>query len=369
MFHTVAGNFSTTLGLMKAFGAKKETPAKSSLSERRQTVSYTFFKSIFEEQVKEFQHKLPTWRGLHVMAVDGDNYILPAIGDALSLSYRGSAVKDNREGYYPRMYASTLYDVLSGTVLAFEESCENDELSRAADLLHHLPSKNSLVLYDRFYFSRRLVTEHLVDGSLFLCRLKTGETVLTEIKDFVASGRRNLTVDIQGAEVHLVRVQNPQAGEDCYFATNMQRSNFKNIELLELYARRWDIETSFRDLTCTMNIESWHSHFINGIKQEIFVTLWVFNQVKLWEFSQNPRSWHRILKKEYLRPCLKALLLWFRDHFSELCSSLSEQAWLEFQFIIERTLEKRTRHKRSYPRASKRPARKHSSLALVERRP
>ena len=368
MVSIVGANKSSTLGLIQAFEGTPDTPTKSSLSEKRKTVSYRFFEDIFKKQVCQFSTQLPTWKGLHVVATDGDNYILPAIGDALDKDYRGSVVKGHREGYYPRMYVSTLYDVLSGTLLGFNESSKNDELSRAMDLKESLPWENTVMLYDRYYFSRRLVTEHMVHGSYFLCRLKTGETVLSEVKDFIASRRRNLAVDIEGVEVHLIRVKNSKTGKDSFFATNMKRSNFRNKEVLELYSRRWDIETSFRDLTETMKMESWHSHSINGIKQEIFVTLWIFNQIKMWEFSQSPRSWHKVLKREYERPCFKSILLWFMNHFIELCQKLTARAWREFKMIIERTKERRKRLSRAYPRTSKRPTKKYSRDALIQRR-
>lgn len=368
MVSIISNDKSSTLGLMSAFEAIPETPVKSSLSERQQTVSYEFFEDIFTEDVRRFSDQLPTWKGLHVVATDGDNYNLPLTDDALDLGYRGSSVKGKRETYYPRMYVSTLYDVLSGRVLAFEESFKNDELERAMSFQDRLPGPKTLVLYDRFYFSKKLVLEHLASESFFVCRLKNGEKVLGVVKEFIDSGRRNQTVDIEGAQVHLIRVKNPKTGENSFFATNMERNKFSNKEILELYSRRWNIETSFRDLTETMNLENWHSRSVNGIKQEIYVALWIYNQIKTLEFEQSPRCWYRKLDREYERPNFKALLFWFADHFIDLCRILSDRAWKQFKMIIERTTQKRKRLSREYPRASKQPASKHSSDALVPRR-
>ena len=364
----VGGNKSSTLGLIKTFEAQLGTPVKSSFSEFRRTISYNFFEEIFNEQASNFSPQRPTWRGFNVFAVDGDNYLLPANGDTLNAGYRGPAVKGDREGYYPRMYVSTLYDVLSGTIVDFTESTKNDELARAMHMMEKLDQENILVLYDRLYFSKKLVTEHLVAKTHFLCRLKVGETVLTEVKKFFESGRSNQTVDIEGEVVHLVRVQNPTTGEDSFFATNMDRSKFKNKEIIELYSRRWDIETSFRDLTETLEMDKWHTKFINGIKQEIFVTLWIFNQIKMWELEQSPRSWHRKLKREYKRPCFKSLYNWFTDYFVGIGRKLTQRAIDEFKLIIKRTMETRKRLARNYPRASKQPAKRHSSHALVKKR-
>lgn len=333
----------------------------------RRSVSADFFKDIFTNQVREFDAKRPTWRGFNVFAIDGDNYQLPADGDALEYGYLGAAVKGERETYYPRMYVSTAYDVLSGTVVGFTQSNTNDEIDRAGQLVSSLP-QGSLTLYDRLYFSKRLVAIHQAEGQYFVARLKVGEKSLTVVQEFAASAKRNQSVDIEGETVHLLRVKNPQTGQDLFFATNMPRSKFRNKEICELYTRRWDVETSFRDLSVTMRIENWHTKFINGILQEIYIGLWIFNQIKTWEFAQNPRSWHRKLEREYIRPCFKSLMDWFTRHFSMFRRFVKKAAFEEFRLIIIRTMEKRNRLSRSYPRASKQPAKKHSCQALVSRR-
>jgi hypothetical protein len=86
------------------------------------------------------------------------------------------------------------------------------------------------------------------------------------------------------------------------------------------------------------------------------------------EFAQSSRPWFQKLNREYERPCFKAILGWFAEHFVELCKSLTKKAWKQFEMIIDRTMQKRTRLSRSYPRASKQPAAKHSRDALVPRR-
>ena len=103
MVSMISGNKSSTLGLMNAFNSEANTPRKSSLSERRQSVSFQFFKDIFDSEVKNFKTEIPTWKGLYVTATDGDNYSLPASEDVLESGYLGSPVKGERETYYPRI--------------------------------------------------------------------------------------------------------------------------------------------------------------------------------------------------------------------------------------------------------------------------
>ena len=111
MVSTISNDKSTTLGLMSAFDATPETPVKSSLSERRQSVSYKFFEEIFTEDVKNFSDQLPTWRGLYVTATDGDNYSLPLTEGTLDLGYRGNSVKGNRAVSYTHLTLPTTVSV------------------------------------------------------------------------------------------------------------------------------------------------------------------------------------------------------------------------------------------------------------------
>ena len=179
--------------------------------------------------------------------------------------------------------------------------------------------------------------------------------MLSVVQSFAQSGKRNQAVTIDGYEVHLIRIKNPKTNAELYFATNLPRSRFTNKEISELYTRRWDIETSYRDLTSTMRLENWHSKFVNGILQEIYVGLWTFNQLKLIEFKEQPRSWHKKLSREYKRPCFKALLEWFTRAFINITTKFTRSCRKELRLIIERTMENRTRLSRSYPRVSKQP--------------
>ncbi len=311
----------------------------------------------------------PTWRGLNVVAIDGDQYQLPAAGDALECGFVGYPVSGNRETYYPRMYVSVCYDVLSGTVVDFTHSNKNNELERALEMVSSA-TKEMLYLYDRLYFCTDLVAAHGTNGSYFVCRLKTGARCLSVIQEFVESGKRNQTVSIEGYDVHLLKLKNPRSGEYIYFATNLPRDRFRNKEIAELYLRRWDIETSFRDLTKTMNLEDWHTQYVNGILQEVYVALWIFNQIKQIEFFESPRKWYKKLGRNYRRPCFKSTLNWLTRWFTHLYLNVVATAACidELSQIIKTTMERRTRLSRSFDRVSKQPAVLHSSVALVERR-
>ena len=74
----------------------------------------------------------------------------------------------------------------------------------------------------------------------------------------------------------IVRFQLDNGNYEC-LATNLSRENFPPEKLKALYARRWGIELSYRDLKYTLGMNNMHSRKTNSIKQEIYSNLIMHN--------------------------------------------------------------------------------------------
>ena len=59
--------------------------------------------------------------------------------------------------------------------------------------------------------------------------------------------------------------------------TNLDRTKYPSDELKKLYAKRWEIETSFRDLKYTIGLLDFHSKRAMCIHQEIYAHLIMYN--------------------------------------------------------------------------------------------
>ena len=59
--------------------------------------------------------------------------------------------------------------------------------------------------------------------------------------------------------------------------TNLEREKYTMDKLKELYASRWGIETSFRDLKHTLGMLNFHSKKVMCIQQEIYAHLIMYN--------------------------------------------------------------------------------------------
>jgi hypothetical protein len=260
-------------------GDLKDMPAKSALTKKRGRVSFEFFKDVFDSAIADYEPHRRTWKGLHVYGTDGDQHELPRTEDILTHGYRGYPCANNMETHYPRMYVVHCYDVLGGVSRAFRYSHENDEVRLAVEIAGKLERK-SLTLYDRLLVSGDLFRAHSTHGSYAIVRCHEGIT-FAEINEFFASNKRNASFQIDDITIYLVKIVNPRTGAVAVFATNLPRKKFKNRDISDLYALRWECETANRDLTNTIKVEQWHSESLNGILQELYAALWLMNQARI----------------------------------------------------------------------------------------
>ena len=75
------------------------------------------------------------------------------------------------------------------------------------------------------------------------------------------------------------RIARFQISEDTYetVLTNLDKEQYPLEKLKQLYALRWGIETSFRDLKYTIGLLHFHSKKVDYILQEIFAGLIMYN--------------------------------------------------------------------------------------------
>lgn len=342
-------------------------PAKSALTKKRGRVSYSFVEDVVSETVTSYELHRRTWRGLHVYATDGDQYELPRTEDILNNGYAGYPCANDTESHYPHMYVVHCYDVLGGVTKAFRFSKKNEEMALAMEIAAGLESK-SLTVYDRLFFCKDLVRAHQLSGSFFLARLKEGGLVMAEILDFAKSNKRNLTFDFEGTLINLVKVINPKTGEATLFATNLPRDRFKNKEISELYALRWEVETANRDLSHTLKVEQWHSHSLNGILQEIYMALWLMNTARI-QMAQTYRKKCSLSKLfEYSKSNFKLIVDFILDSIEDLLRGRHRTVCRRLKHLLKVSSESRRRRSRSYLRVTKKSRKAYPSASTVPRK-
>ncbi|MBK7890612.1 MAG: transposase [Bdellovibrionales bacterium] len=127
------------------------------------------------------------------------------------------------------------------------------------------------------------------------------------------------------------------------FVTNLSASQFSTKEIGKLYRRRWEIETSFKELTCTLKIGQWHSKSLNGILQEIFALLWLVNVTR-----RQLKIRRELLAVEYEKSNFKLIVGLVVENICLLLMKKHDDFFLLINHWANRTVERRRRDARSY---------------------
>lgn len=328
----------------------KNLPVKSALSQMRARISYIFFKDKFYEQNEQTKTKVKTWNGLRMYAIDGIQLVLPRTPDVIAANYSGRKVSKYRESYMPKMFVTAAYDVISGIVKDVRESATLNEIADAHSMVKDFED-NSLTTYDRLYISRELIHTHHDCHNYFLFRVR--ESCLREVRKIYRSKRKRITVEVDGIAVHAIKIKNTKTGEWDVFASNLPLRLVNEKTIRKLYNLRWEVENAFRDFTQTIKLEQWHSKSINGIRQEFYLALWLYNFTKLKILSKFGSA-KECMTDTYRKPNFKILFGWVVRNFVRICKGI-RGVWKVFVELIYATMETRTRHSRSYKREIKSP--------------
>lgn len=325
-------------------------PVKSALSQIRSRISFKFFQDKFYEQNELSKAKLKTWKGLYVYAIDGIQLTLPRTEDIIRAGYSGRKVSKYRESYMPKMFLTAAYDVISGVIKDIREDATLNEIADAHSMVKSFED-NSLSIYDRLYVSRELIHTHNDCHNFFLFRLR--KSCVLELRKIYKTKRIRVTVEVDGITVHVIKIKNPKTGEWDAFASNLPLRLVTEKTVRKLYNLRWEVENAFRDFTQTVKLEQWHSKSINGIRQELYLALWLYNFTKLKILSKFGSAKDSVTDT-YRKPNFKILFGWVTKNFVRIYKEI-RGVWKVFVELIGCTMETRTRHSRSYKREIKSP--------------
>jgi DDE family transposase len=250
--------------------------------------------------------------------------------------------------YYPRMYLTHCYDVLSGVTKDFKHHHLLDEITDAEEMIPSL-EKDSLSLYDRLFLSGRIIRAHKAAKNYFLARCSKASFLA--IQNFFESSKTHATTKIEGVTIHLIKVHPPENKEPLVFATNLPESWTTEELIAHLYALRWEVEVSFKDLLETMKIEQWHSKSLNGILQELYTAFWLMNYVKIQMVVENKKPL-KVLESSYFKPNFKVMFNFIVDLLPRLFQRFRD-VFAKFPLLLKLCTVKRKRFSRRYKRELK----------------
>ena len=268
MLHLVCDSekSSTYLALLKAFTieAGRSFPSKSAFCQLRKKISFHYFKDAFDKICAITCTVTSKWQNLQVVAIDGMQLQLPRTKELISQGFTGRKTSQYSESYLPRGYMVLAFDVLGGFILKHTLNTTLNEIKDALNIIPKFSSK-TLFLYDRLYFSKKIVLAHKNHQSYFVARLR--RNALKKVRSFFPSKRQFASFKYQGLTLYLIKVKTPKGIS--VFATNLPRKKFNRSQIKHLYKLRWQVETCFYDLSTTCHLEKWHSKSYNLITRSL----------------------------------------------------------------------------------------------------
>ena len=317
-----------------------------------------------------------TWHGMTAIAFDGSKYNLPASDEIREAFDPESGLEFPGKGHYPQCLVSTAFDVfrrlpIARTISPIQTGNEREDVKT---LLPRLPNLPQILLFDRGYPSYDLI-HHLTyhnEPHYFVFRCPASSTFKV-VEDFVKSGQQEAFIWLDTAshiktkrmgadqqksiQLRVVRLESPD-GTLSVLITNLLNSDlYTSQSIIELYFRRWRIEEQYRDEKTHLDIETFHSQSVNGIKQELLavIVMCVISRVMMVLVTEDdPTRRHSPqFKNATISLAMDAALLTAEN------PEVALQVFQELLVEISRVkYYKPKKPRKSYPRVSKKPINK-----------
>lgn len=310
------GSGSITNELIDLFDASSATPTASAFIQQRNKIKHEAFQKIFEDfsgkLMEDFGEDMP------ILAVDGSDVQIPTDPEDLGSFYPGTDGKKP----YNLLHVNALYDINHHIYpdVIVQKSKEANEHKAFQEMVDRSKIPVALVIADRGYESFNSMAHVHEKGWFFLIRVKDGSNGIKNGLDLPETGSFDADISLKLTrkktnavkelfkdrnhyrsvsstqpfdylplknrkaepakfyELHFRIVRFP-ISEGSYetVVTNLDVGRYPPAELKKLYASRWGIETSFRDLKYTIGMLDFHSKKVMCIQQEIYAHLIMYN--------------------------------------------------------------------------------------------
>lgn len=265
-------------------------PAASSLARARRRVGATPLRALFQTvagPVAPRGHAASFYRGLRTVAVDGTHLHVPDL-EQITWRFPKRQVGELREFGYPLLRLLVIVECGTRALLAAAFGPESDgELVYAGRLLGVLDA-GMLLLADAAFDAIGFLTEVSATGAQFLVRSSASRapTLTGRLPDGSYLARINgawvpgagwpvLSVRVVEAWITVTLADGGSRVEPWRLLTSLtDHRRYPATELIELYHRRWQAETTYLSIKATMlDGRVLRSRSIGGIEQEVWALL------------------------------------------------------------------------------------------------
>jgi hypothetical protein len=343
--------------------------AKSSVSQRRQNLPWGVFVSLMKAALRPKadpqKHARAFYKGWRLVALDGTQFSVsntPQILSSLS-----KAASRRMKAAFAKIGVVLLVELGIHNPLAAAIAKEGDsELSLAKQLLAALP-EGSLLIADRLYgvgaFLGLLVAEFAKRPAHFLVRVRGNlkPKMLQRLSDgsaLVEVKSRESKEKFQAREIR-GRVRRPRGAwvEVRFWTSLLDCKEYPAVELLALYARRWEQELMDKQLKVDMRqAELLRSHTVETAAQEVAALILAHAILAEQRICAAARAPQEVLRISFGKTLALVRSLWVVLAAGK--GVLSEEQTLAMTNKVMRLIAETAlppRRKRSCPRAVRRP--------------
>ena len=317
--------------LIDAFDTNCHLPSASAFVQQRSKINPEAFKTIFDGFTSRIIDEKPC--DLRMLAVDGSDIQIATNPNDLSSYHPGS----NGQKPYNLLHLNALYDLNQHiyTDAIIQGRMDLNEHNALQAMIDRSTIDKALVIADRGYESYNNMAHIQEKGWFFLIRIKDGKVGIknglelpnkpefdidinlkltrkqsNEMKNLFKTDRNHYKFIPHTTDFDYLPLKQRKHDETMFFElkfrivrfkvtedlyetvlTNLETSEYPPEKLKSLYASRWGIETSFRDLKYTIGMLDFHSKKVMCIHQEIYAHLIMYN------FAEMITS-HVVIKKK-----------------------------------------------------------------------
>lgn len=301
--------------LLGYFNFSSDTPSASAFNQQRDKLLFQAFEFLFKEFNICFPHT-KTYRGYRLLACDGSDLNIFRNPDDPD-TYFQSLPSDKG---YNQLHLNALFDLcekryVDAVVQPARKKNESAAMTQMVD--SYAGCRKTIFIADRNYETYNIFAHIQEKGMYYLIRVKDGgscsmvgsfgipltdefdmdkELILTrkqtkEVKahpekyKFLPKASPMDYIDLHKNKFYplvfrVVRFPISENTHECII-TNLPREEFPPDEIKKLYAMRWGIETSFRELKYAIGLSCFHSKKTEYAIQEIFARLVLYNYCEL----------------------------------------------------------------------------------------
>ena len=297
--------------LLEFFHYDSDTATASAFIQQRKKILPEALEFLFRNFNDAFE-EYKTYRGYRLITCDGTDVNIARNSDDQENYFQTNP----GEKGFNQLHLNAMYDLCNRryTDAIIQPGRKNNECRAMADMIDRCDSGNKTVfLADRGYeaynifahaeqksmyylirakdrgsngmvsgFTLPETDEFDVETELVLTRKQTNQVkACAELYKFIPKNSTFDYLDLHKNRFYpitlrVVRFPITENTFECVI-TNLPKDEFPPNELKKLYAMRWGIETSFRELKYAIGLCSFHAKKVEYIKQEIFARLLLYN--------------------------------------------------------------------------------------------